>query len=66
VFATTQEDGLDELKEMKWNLKMVAWRPQQGGPCRGGGGVRTCLLGEMPHPLAVRVPKGISRRAKRI
>jgi proteasome assembly chaperone (PAC2) family protein len=54
--ATTQAEGLDELKEMKLELLEDGHIGGLNGVLLGAaaeGGVRgTCLLGEMPHLLA--------------
>jgi proteasome assembly chaperone (PAC2) family protein len=54
--ATTQADGLDELKEMKLELLEDGHIGGLNGVLLGAvseGGIRgTCLLGEMPHILA--------------
>lgn len=54
--ATTQADGLDELKEMRLDLLEDGHIGGLNGVLLGAaaeGGIRgTCLLGEMPHILA--------------
>jgi proteasome assembly chaperone (PAC2) family protein len=54
--ATTQADGLDELKEMRTELLQDGHIGGLNGLLLGAaaeGGIRgTCLLGEMPHILA--------------